>query len=119
MGEYKKLAVWDKAHKLTLGIYRASTSFPKEKQYGLTSQMRRAAASVPANIAEGSGRGGDKELVRFLQIALGSANELEYHLLLARDLGFLNSDCYEQLDQQTIEVKRMLASLMQKLSHPH
>lgn len=85
MGDFKKLAVWEKAHRLTLAVYRASGSFPKDELYGLMSQIRRAAASIPTNIAEGSGRGGDRELVRFLHIALGSANELEYQLLLAKD----------------------------------
>lgn len=111
----KKLAVWEKGHKLTLGVYRASTSFPKEELYGLTSQIRRAVSSIPTDIAEGSGRGGDKELVRFLHIAPGSANELEYHLLLAKDLGYLQTVYYQELEYQTLEVQRMLASLIHKL----
>lgn len=87
MGDYRKVAVWVRAHRLTLDVYRATRQLPKEELYGLTSQLRRAASSVPANIAEGCGRNSDAELGRFLVIALGSATELDYHLLLARDLG--------------------------------
>ena len=83
--------------------------------YGLTSQIRRSCASIPANIAEGCGRGGDAELARFLQIAMGSASELEYHLLLAHDLGFLNDSVYDELTREVSEVKRMLTSFLQKL----
>ncbi|MEO8396930.1 MAG: four helix bundle protein [Chloroflexota bacterium] len=115
MKDFKTLAVWEKAHRLTLSIYRATATFPKEEVYGLTSQIRRAAASIPANIAEGCGREGDAELARFLQIAMGSASELEYHLLLAHDLGFLSDSLYPELDRNTTEVKRMLAAFIQKL----
>ncbi|MBC6936599.1 MAG: four helix bundle protein [Chloroflexi bacterium] len=115
MGDFKKLAVWEKAHRLTLAVYRASGSFPKDELYGLMSQIRRAAASIPTNIAEGSGRGGDRELVRFLHIALGSANELEYQLLLAKDLGYLDAGIYQELEHQTLEIQRMLAGLIHKL----
>ena len=83
--------------------------------YGLTSQMRRSSASIGANIAEGCCRKGDSELGRFLQIAMGSASELEYHLLLARDLDFLNSPDYQRLELEVVEVKRMLSSLIRKL----
>lgn len=115
MGDFKKLAVWEKAHRLTLAVYQASGSFPKDELYGLMSQIRRAAASIPTNIAEGSGRGGDRELVRFLHIALGSANELEYQLLLAKDLGYLDAGIYQELAHQTLEIQRMLAGLIHKL----
>lgn len=84
MKDFKKLIVWKKAHEMTLNIYRTTKSFPKDEVYGLTSQLRRAASSIPANIAEGCGRNSDAELARFLQIAAGSASEVEYHLLLAR-----------------------------------
>jgi len=89
MQDYRKLKVWQKAHELALAVYEASARFPREEVYALTSQIRRAAASVPSNIVEGCGRGSNAELMRFLYIALGSANEVEYQLLLARDLGFL------------------------------
>jgi four helix bundle protein len=113
--DFKTLQVWGKAHQLTLGIYEVMTTFPKDELYGLTSQMRRAAASIPANIAEGCGRTGDAELARFLQIAMGSASELEYHLLLAHDLGFLTSTIYNELDQNLADIKRMLNAFLQKL----
>lgn len=115
MRDFKTLAVWQKAHALTLAIYEASRGFPREETYGLTSQMRRSASSIPANIAEGCGHESQSELARFLHIAMASASELEYHLLLARDLGILASPAYFQLDQQTGDVKRMLTRFMQKV----
>ncbi len=90
--------------------------FPRDELYGLTSQIRRSCVSIPANIAEGCGRGGDREFGRFLQIAMGSASELEYHLLLASDLKFLDGSNYERLATEATEVKRMLTSLIQKLN---
>lgn len=113
--DFRELKVWEKAHQLTLSIYQATSKFPKEELYGLTSQIRRSCASIPANIAEGCGRNGDAELARFLQIAMGSASELEYHLLLAHDLKILETPEYESLASRTIEVKRMLTSFIQKL----
>lgn len=115
MQDFKKLKVWQKGHNLTLALYRATARFPKEEMYGLTSQIRRSATSVPANIAEGRGRDTPNDLARFLQIALGSASELEYHLLLAHDLGFLNEAEYVRFSGGATEVKRMLASLIRKL----
>jgi four helix bundle protein len=113
---FRDLKVWEKAHQLTLQVYKATAPFPKEEMYGLTSQIRRAAASIPANIAEGCGRSSDAELGRFLQIAMGSASELEYHLQLARDLLLLAEKDYGQLNLEVTEVKRMLASFIQKLN---
>ena len=95
---------------MTLELYRATADFPKEELYGLTSQIRRAGYSIPANIAEGCGRDGDAELARFLQIAKGSASELEYHLLLSHDLGYISDSEFEQLSQKTTELKQMLTS---------
>lgn len=115
MRNFRELKVWEKAHHLTLGVYRASQSFPRDETYGLTSQIRRSSVSVPANIAEGCGRNGDAELTRFLQIAMGSASELDYHLMLARDLNLLNGSDYAQLASEVGEVKRMLTSFVQKL----
>jgi four helix bundle protein len=116
MKDFRELKVWQKAHGLTLLIYKVTATYPREEVYGLTSQTRRACASIPANIAEGCGRRGDAEFARFLQIAMGSASELEYHLLLAHDLSFISGAHYERLSADVIEVKRMLASLLQKLS---
>ncbi|MGH2615398.1 MAG: four helix bundle protein [Thermomicrobiales bacterium] len=117
MGDFRKLQVWERAHWLTLDIYDVTRPFPKEEMFGLTSQMRRASASIPANIAEGSGRTGDTELARFLRIAMGSANELEYHLLLARDLGYLQPTHYERLTAEAQGVAKMLASFIARLRH--
>ena|SRR2546423_5582360 len=116
MKDFRELKVWQKSHHLTLLIYKVTASFPREEVYGLTSQIRRACASIPANIAEGCGRKGDAEFGRFLQIAMGSACELEYHLLLAHDLSFIISAQYERLSADVTEVKRMLTSLLQKLT---
>lgn len=115
MRNFKTLTVWQKSHALTLKIYDATTAFPKEEIYALTSQLRRAASSVAANIAEGCGRQGDADFARFLQIAMGSASELQYHLILARDLGFLSSSVFGGLEKETVEVKQMLSSLIKKL----
>jgi len=113
--DFRKLNVWEKAHRLTLAIYKITQSFPATERYGLTSQIRRSCASIPANIAEGCGRGGDTEFGRFVQIAMGSASEVEYHLLLARDLSLVNDSHYQQINQDVVEVKRMLTALIQKL----
>ena len=116
MKDFRQLKVWEKSHQLPLTIYRITASFPREETYGLASQIRRAASSIPSNIAEGCGRDGDPELARFCIIARGSASELEYALLLARDLMLLSSNDYETLSQQTVEIKRMLTVLVQKLT---
>ena len=116
MKDFHELKVWQKAHALTLAVYQSTSDFPREERYGLTSQLRRCSASIPANLAEGCGRNGDAELARFCSIAMGSASELEYHLLLARDLKLLKPKDYQELDQRTIELKRMLTALIQKLN---
>ena len=95
--DFHELKVWQKAHELTLAVYRVTTPFPREELYGLTSQLRRASASIAANLAEGCGRSGDAEFARYCSIAMGSASEVEYHLLLARDLKLLKSGEYEEL----------------------
>jgi four helix bundle protein len=115
MEDFKDLKVWAKAHELTLAIYQSTRQFPKEEMYGLTSQLQRAAASIGANIAEGCGRRSDPEMKRFVQMARGSASELEYHLLLARDLQLLKVGEFESLDTKVLEIQRMLASLTQCL----
>ena len=115
MKDFKELKVWTKAHEMTMGVYQQTRCFPKEELYGLTSQLRRSAASIGANIAEGCGRRSDGEFTRFLQIARGSASELEYHLLLARDLHLLQEDGFRKLDGQVAEVQRMLTSLVQRV----
>jgi four helix bundle protein len=116
MRDYRKLKVWEKAHQFVLDVYRSTRVFPAEERFGLTREVRRSATSVPSNIAEGSGRGGDREYARFLSYAAGSASEADYQLLLARDLGYLDEQTHAQLDGQAQEVKRMLNSFIQRLS---
>lgn len=113
------MQVWKKAHALTLDIYDRTSCLPKDEWFGLRSQMRRSAASIGTNIAEGCGRVGDSELSRFLLIAMGSASELEYQLLLCRDLNYLHENLYSDLDTRTRELKRMLAALMKTLDTAH
>lgn len=115
MGNFRKLVVWQQAHRLSLSVYRATVSFPRTEVYGLTSQMRRASVSIGANIAEGCGRNGDRELLRYVRIALGSANELENHVILAGDLEYLQRLASDQLLQDIAVVKRMLAKLVARL----
>jgi four helix bundle protein len=115
MQDFKRLVVWQKAHRLTLAMYAESAKLPKGIGWSLQSQIVRAATSIPANIAEGCGRAGDRDFRRFLRHSLGSACELEYYLLLARDLGFLAETAYEPLNAQVVEIKRMLAGLIRRL----
>jgi four helix bundle protein len=115
MRNYRDLLVWEKAHRLTLAVYKITVLFPKEERYGLTSQIRRASASIAANLAEGCGRRSDGEMARYVQIAMGSGAELSYHFLLARDLGLMQSADYEALNSNISEVMRMLSALSGKL----
>lgn len=115
MKDFRSLNVWHKAHEFTLIVYKATKQFPREELYGLTSQIRRASSSIPANIAEGCGKNSNADFCRFLQIAFGSASEVEYHLLLARDLEMLDVEIYSQLESNLLEVKKMLASLIVKV----
>ena len=116
MKDFRKLTVWQKAHRLTLDMYRVTATFPKEERYGLMSQMRRSAASSPSNIAEGCGRGGDADFARFMRIAMGSASELEYQILLAHDLGYLTETRHFDCTTQVQEIKRMLTAFLKKLT---
>jgi len=113
--DFRELKVWGKAHDMALRSYRLTEYFPKHELFGLASQIRRSGASIPANIAEGCGRVGNTELHRFLQIACGSASELEYHLLLARDLGYVSSADHRSANKQLLEMKRMLVALTRKV----
>jgi len=115
MKDFRNLSVWQKAHELVLAIYGAARTFPRDEQYGLTSQIRRSGVSVAANLAEGCGRGTDSDFARFAQMAMGSASEVEYHLLLARDLKILDTVGHQNLSSKVVEVKRMLASLLKRL----
>ncbi|MCL4501230.1 MAG: four helix bundle protein [Deltaproteobacteria bacterium] len=116
MKDFRKQKVWQKSHQLTLDIYKVTGNFPREEVYGLTNQIRRSCASIPANIAEGCGRNSDADFSRFLQIAMGSAAELEYHLLLSHDLFILGDSDYKDLSNRTVEIKQMLTFYQKAVS---
>ena len=116
MRDYKKFLVWEKSHQLTLDVYRITISFPKDETFGLISQMKRSSSSIPTNIAEGCGRNSEKDFCRFLYIAFGSANELEYQLLLSTDLKFIDIESGQKLLFQVEEIKKMLNGLITKLN---
>ncbi len=116
MQDFKKLIVWQKSHVLMLEIYKAVEGFPNDELFGLTRQLKDAAQSIPANLAEGSGKFGDREFKRFVDIALGSACEVESRLIAARDLKFLAPAVFERLNSLCQEVRRMLVSLYRRLS---
>jgi four helix bundle protein len=118
MKDFRTLKVWEKAHAITLAVYKVTQKFPKHELYALTSQIQRAAASIPTNIAEGSGKDSDAELKRYFVIAMGSSSELEYLLLLARDLKYLPEDDHQILNNDLTEVRRMLNAFIQKLKTP-
>jgi len=113
--DFRRLQVWHDAHQLVLVVYRETSNLPADEHLGLTNQLRRAAVSIPANIAEGCGPRTDDDFARFMDYAMGSASEVEYHLLLACDLDILPNDSHEPLHQKPTEVKRMLASFLGKL----
>lgn len=113
-GRFRSLKVWRESHRLVLRIYEVTQAFPSSERYGLTSQMRRAAASIPSNV-EGLGRDSQAELARFSRIAQGSAFELQYQLLLARDLGYLPEELHATLSEQCDHVRRMLAKFIRSL----
>ena len=115
MKDFRTLKVWEKAHHMVLAVYKATEIFPRQELYSLTNQIQRAAVSIPANIAEGCGKSGDADFGRYLQIAMGSASELEYLLLLAHDLQYLPDDTYQTLSNQLVEVRKMLNALLQRL----
>jgi four helix bundle protein len=116
--DFHHLKVWRKAHELTLAVYQITARSPRDELYGLTAQLRRCSASVPANLAEGCGRDSDADFARFCVIAIGSASELEYHLLLAKDLGFIDQRDHVELSQRATELKRMLKALRKKGVNP-
>jgi len=115
--DFKQLLVWQRSHTLTLDIYKVTKSFPKEELFGLTSQMRRCSASIGANIAEGCGRRRGLNFARFLQMSMGSASELECHLLLAKDLDYMSSEIHEPLENEIISIKRMISALMKSVQN--
>ena len=116
MLDFKNLEIWKRSHKLTLAIYKATQQFPKEEMFGLTSQIRRAVSSIPTNIAEGCGRRTNAELANFLNIASGSASEVEYEILLAKDLGYITTEQCEEWTREVSEIRSMIATYMSKLT---
>jgi four helix bundle protein len=115
MRDFRNLQVWTKAHKLVLALYRVTAGFPRREIFGLTGQIRRGAASIAANIAEGCGRDTEADFRHFLHMAMGSASEVEYHLLLAHDLNLLTDPVYEELEEEVIGLKRMLGALIRRM----
>ena len=115
MRDFRELAVWKRSHQLTIEIYKATQNFPREEVFGQVSQIRRAAASIPTNIAEGCGRQTKAEFANFLNIALGSASEVEYEILLAKDTGFFTEEQYECLTKEIKEIRSMLSTYMIKV----
>jgi len=117
MSDYKKLKVWEDAHKFTVDIYNITKTFPNNEQYGLTSQIRRSASSIPTNIAEGCGQLDNGNLIRFLGISKGSAFETEYQLLLAKDLNYLTNEEYKLLTAKIQSIIRRLTNLIKSLKN--
>lgn len=115
MRDFHKLGIWQRSHQLTLDVYKVSQAFPKNELFGLTSQIRRAASSIPTNIAEGCGRASNKDYAHFLQIAIGSASEVEYELLLAHDLEYINDEAFNKLTSETIAIRKMIIKYQSEL----
>ncbi|MDH5295479.1 MAG: four helix bundle protein [Acidimicrobiia bacterium] len=109
--DFKKVVAWRRAHELALSLYRVTRSFPTEERYGLASQIRRAAVSIPSNIAEGAGRRTPADYARFIDIALGSTNEVEYQLLLAHQLGYIGGSEHAARARDVSEVRKMCIGL--------
>ena len=115
MRDFKKYDIWKLSHQFTLEIYALTEKFPQKEIYGIISQIRRASTSIPTNISEGCGRDSDAEFNRFLTIALGSASEVEYLLILSKDLNFISKITFEKLDKDINTIKRKIYTLKQKL----
>lgn len=115
MKDFRNLDVWEKAHNFVLKIYTLTKSFPNDEVYGLISQIRRASTSIPTNIVEGSSRGSEKDFARFLQISIGSASEVEYLLLLSKDLKYIDDTLFTDLQNEVITIRKMLINLTKKL----
>ena len=116
---YKELKVWQRSYQLCLEIYKITKGFPDEEKYGLTSQLRRAAVSVPSNISEGYGRKTTPEYIQFLYIAYGSVCEIETQILLSGDLGYIANGRLDMLKEGIREVERMLKALIRSLENKH
>ncbi|HEV7347770.1 four helix bundle protein [Telluribacter sp.] len=115
MRKFEDLQIWQRSHALTLAIYKASATFPKEELYSLTSQIRRSASSIPTNIAEGCGRNTEADFARFLVIAMGSSSELAYQLILAKDLNYISEEAFNTLNSELVEIRKMVNAYIQKV----
>ena len=115
MRDFRQLKVWEQSHRLTLKIYEITKNFPKEELYSLTNQIRRSCSSIPTNIAEGCGRGSNKEYAYFLQIAIGSAYELDYQILLAKDLKYIDNVIYSELSDEVSRLQKQITALLRKV----
>lgn len=116
MRDFRKLRVWEQSHELTLLLYSQTKTFPNDEKYGLISQIRRASASIPTNIAEGCGKIGDRDFARYLNISFGSASELEYLMILSRDLEYLSNDAFLSISSEIIAIKKQLYHLIKKIN---
>lgn len=117
MRDFSKLFIWQKSHKLVMSIYDITNKFPKSEMFGLTSQIRRASSSIPINISEGCGRESNKDFARFLQIAIGSACEVEYELLLAKELQYIGEIDYQNLSKEVITIRKMIIKYQSELKN--
>jgi four helix bundle protein len=117
MQDFRNLKVWEKAHALTLSVYRATSEFPRHEVFGLRTSLRRVAMAIPCKIAEGCGLANDADFTRCLHLAMGSAHELDYQLLLARDLSYLTPETHAPLERDAIEIKKMLAGLIHRMKN--
>lgn len=115
MRNFRELQIWQKSHQFTLKTYRFTKNYPKEELFGLTSQMRRSSSSIPTNIAEGCGRNTNPDFKRFLIIASGSSAELEYQLILSKDLEYISEPIFNELEKELIEIRKMIHSFIKKL----
>ena len=117
MRDFKKLQIWQRSHQLVLDTYKATNSFPRSEQFGLTRQIRRCAVSIPSNIAEGCGKESNSEFARYLRIAMGSASELEYQVILSNDLEYIPSGTFKSLDDEVTQLKKMLVAYTKKVAN--
>ncbi|MEO8568749.1 MAG: four helix bundle protein [Ginsengibacter sp.] len=115
MRNFLNLEIWKKSHQLTLKIYTITKHFPKDELFGLTSQIRRSSSSIPTNIAEGCGRNSNQQLINFLQIATGSCSELQYQIILSKDLSYINEEVFNNLQAAVIDIRKMIYGYSGKL----
>jgi four helix bundle protein len=115
MRDFTKLDIWKRSHQLTLKIYTITKAFPKEELFGLTSQMRKSSSSMPTNIAEGCGRNSNSQLNQFVNIAAGSSSELQYQLILSKDLSYISDTMFKELNDETTEIRKMMFAFTDKL----